>query len=64
MIESFTRLSIFAGNYTSNGILLVSCNGGLNQMRSAVGHLIFNCSFKSFSDLMFPNLDECCFSDL
>ncbi|EPS70784.1 hypothetical protein M569_03978, partial [Genlisea aurea] len=24
----------FSGNYTSNGFLRVSCNGGLNQMRS------------------------------
>lgn len=40
------RVTIFAGNYTSNGILRVSCNGGLNQMRAAVCHLL-----SSLSDL-------------
>lgn len=35
-----------AGIYKSNGYLKVSCNGGLNQMRSAVGENILYCSYK------------------
>lgn len=39
--QNRTYFLSFAGNYISNGFLKVSCNGGLNQMRAAVGVHIF-----------------------
>jgi rhamnogalacturonan I rhamnosyltransferase len=40
----FTLNLLVAGNYTSNGFLIVTCNGGLNQMRAAVCVLVFSLS--------------------
>jgi hypothetical protein len=36
VILIFSLVLVNTGNYTSNGFLRVSCNGGLNQMRAAV----------------------------
>lgn len=33
-----------SGIYKNNGYLMVSCNGGLNQMRAAVSSVYRNCN--------------------
>lgn len=47
-------------NYTSNGFLRVSCNGGLNQMRAAICDMVTIARFLNLT-LIVPELDKTSF---
>ncbi|KAL2546723.1 O-fucosyltransferase family protein [Forsythia ovata] len=47
-------------NYTSNGFLKVSCNGGLNQMRSAICDMVTITRLLNLT-LVIPELDKASF---
>ncbi|KAJ9563840.1 hypothetical protein OSB04_009000 [Centaurea solstitialis] len=47
-------------NYTSNGFLKVSCNGGLNQMRAAICDMVTVARFLDLT-LVVPELDKTSF---